>query len=584
MRKRNKLLAAGLLLSLVSGWALALPPFYRITRVGSLGGVTTDGSDMNSRGQVTGVARTTAQLSHAFLWNGIAMRDLGTLGGSSSSGRAINTAGQVTGSASTVSGASHAFLWNGSTMRDLGTLGGSSSEGLAINAAGQVTGSASTANGTNHAFLWDGITMRDLGTFGGTFGIGLDINNAGQVTGSASTAGGVRHAFLWNGSTMRDLGTLGGSSSGGSAINASGQVTGSASTAGGASHAFLWSGSTMRDLGTLGGSSSGGAAINIFGQVTGSSGIPVGADGRIRAHAFLWDGIAMRDLGTLGGPESRGGAISAAGQVTGSAFEPHTGGQQFAHAFLWDGTAMYDLNDLIDPADPLRSRVLLIEGRKFNNRGQILVKGLHLDEPDGDETFVLSPVLGYHLKSFTINKSEVAGCMNVTGKVTLSHAAPAGGVVVTLKDTLASVSTPLTVKILEGQTSKSFTVKTTPVSTAQSGVLGAILGGSTITKDLKVRPMGMSSVTLTPNPVVGTRNAAGTAKLECKAGPGSIQVALTSNNAAIAKPTQSSITVPAGVQSAAFTVTTSKVTANKKVTISATSNDIKISKVLTVTP
>ncbi|RPI13334.1 MAG: choice-of-anchor D domain-containing protein [Lysobacterales bacterium] len=188
------------------------------------------------------------------------------------------------------------------------------------------------------------------------------------------------------------------------------------------------------------------------------------------------------------------------------------------------------------------------------------------------------------LASLKLKSAEVAGCKSVTGTVTLSAPAPAGGVVVTLSDTLAAATVPASVKLLEGATSKTFTVKTVPVSARQSGSVSAALGNTTLSQAFAVRPIGMSSITLTPTTVVGGQPVAGTAKLECKAGPGPITVALASTDAAVARPVAASVVVPQGLQSAPFDVTTSVALARTKATLSATASGIARTKILYVTP
>ena len=96
--------------------------------------------------------------------------------------------------------------------------------------------------------------------------------------------------------------------------------------------------------------------------------------------------------------------------------------------------------------------------------------------------------------------------------------------------------------------------------------------------------MLMYSVSLTPTTVVGGNLVSGTAKLECKAGPGPVTVTLASTNAAVANPATASINVPVGYTSAPFQVTTTPVAASSKATISATANGSTKTKVLTVTP
>jgi hypothetical protein len=96
--------------------------------------------------------------------------------------------------------------------------------------------------------------------------------------------------------------------------------------------------------------------------------------------------------------------------------------------------------------------------------------------------------------------------------------------------------------------------------------------------------MGMLSVTVSPSIVVGSQAALGTAKLECKAGPGPITVDLASDNAAAAAPVAASTVVSAGTQSVTFDVRTSRVLATAYATISGTANGITKAKRITVSP
>jgi hypothetical protein len=189
---------------------------------------------------------------------------------------------------------------------------------------------------------------------------------------------------------------------------------------------------------------------------------------------------------------------------------------------------------------------------------------------------------GLELKSLALKSSEVAGCKSVTGTVTLTGPAPAGGVVVTLGDTLAAASTPVSVKLLEGASVKTFLVTTTQVQANESGNVSASFAGKTLHQDLKVRPIGMLSVTLTPTTVVGGHPVAGLAKLECKAAKWPVTVELGSSAPSTASADAASIVVSQGNQSEPFTVSTHPVLAKAYATIDATANGIAKSKKLTV--
>jgi probable HAF family extracellular repeat protein len=216
------------------------------------------------------------------------MTDLGTLGGNSSTGNDINDSGQVAGYSN-----GHAFITgpNGVGMIDLGTLGGDNSMSYAkgINGAGRVVGYSASylelGGMTFHAFITgpNGVGMTDLGTLGGDNSDAFDINDTGQVVGLAGTAEGAIHAFITgpDGVGMTDLGTLGGGGSEASGINDAGQVVGGSATAEGQSHAFITgpNGVGMTDLNSLAGLPSGiiltsAIDINNAGQVLVAATIP----------------------------------------------------------------------------------------------------------------------------------------------------------------------------------------------------------------------------------------------------------------------------------------------------------------------
>ena len=154
----------------------------------------------------------------------------------------------------------------------------------------------------------------------------------------------------------------------------------------------------------------------------------------------------------------------------------------------------------------------------------------------------------------------------------------------TIADTLASATAPVSVTFAAGASKKTFSIKTAAVLALESGSVSATLDGFTASQDLAVRPIGMLSLAYKPSSMAGGNPVVGTAKLECKAAPGPIEVVLASSNPAVANPVATSVFVPQGLQSATFDITTSPVLAKATASISGTANGIKKTKVLTVNP
>lgn len=111
-----------------------------------------------------------------------------------------------------------------------------------------------------------------------------------------------------------------------------------------------------------------------------------------------------------------------------------------------------------------------------------------------------------------------------------------------------------------------------------------IPAGSHFARPLTVRPMVPTAVTLSPTAVVGGQPTTGTVKLECKAGPGPVTVALSSSNDAVAHPVAPTVVVPQGVQTATFAVATNTVLAKSSATIRAAAHGVTRSKLLTANP
>ena len=173
--------------------------------------------------------------------------------------------------------------------------------------------------------------------------------------------------------------------------------------------------------------------------------------------------------------------------------------------------------------------------------------------------------------SLRLSPSTVAGGSTSTGTVTLSRAAPPGGVVVAIGSSKPTVAgAPATVAVAAGQLSASFAISTTAVPAGTSAVISASYNGATPkTATLTVTLPATSSLTLSPSTVVGGASVSGTVTLSGPAPPAGIIVMLTSS-----RPSQAavprSVTVAAGQRSATFSVTTAPVTADTTAWISGT--------------
>ncbi|HWT01229.1 MAG TPA: M36 family metallopeptidase [Pyrinomonadaceae bacterium] len=191
---------------------------------------------------------------------------------------------------------------------------------------------------------------------------------------------------------------------------------------------------------------------------------------------------------------------------------------------------------------------------------------------------------GERLKDFTLDAPTVGGCPGTrTGRVYLEGPAPAGGTVVTLKENHPGATFPTTVTVPAGSTMKafSFTVQASKGEPVK-GTITASAGFVSVPRELTVNPPKASALSLSPNPVKGGASATGTIILECAAPAGGMSVTLTTTNPAVANPTATKITVPAGSNRGTFAVATKAVTASQRVTIRATAGGVTTGATLIV--
>lgn len=164
------------------------------------------------------------------------------------------------------------------------------------------------------------------------------------------------------------------------------------------------------------------------------------------------------------------------------------------------------------------------------------------------------------LVDFFVDPTFVVGGDSTTGTVVIEDAAPAGGIQVQIAATPnGNVSFPATVTIPEGDTQASFTIDTTPVGSDTQVNFTATLEGTTLNTSMTILAPAIVGITFSPAKVEGGDPSVGTITLDQPAPAGGITVSIMSENETFARPTVSTVTIPAGQTSATFNVTTSPV-------------------------
>src|SRR3954463_12551428 len=194
---------------------------------------------------------------------------------------------------------------------------------------------------------------------------------------------------------------------------------------------------------------------------------------------------------------------------------------------------------------------------------------------------------GPTLAGFSVSPTDIVSGSSTQGIVQLVNSAPAGGGVVTLTSSNpALLQVPPTVNVPAGNNSTSFPITTRATSVFTTVEVDASAGGVTRSAFVNLATgataPSLASLAITPASVAGGSNATGTVGLTSAAPSGGLSVTLATGNASVAQPPPI-VNVPAGQTQANFTVTTSTVTANTPVTITAFSGSITKSATFTVT-
>jgi hypothetical protein len=203
------------------------------------------------------------------------------------------------------------------------------------------------------------------------------------------------------------------------------------------------------------------------------------------------------------------------------------------------------------------------------------------------QTVVLSVITtALSVSSLNLNPSSVTGGLPTTGTITISAAAPQGGIQVMLSSNNAAASVPASVVVPAGRTFTTFQVNTAGVATTQMATITATLGTSTQSGTLTVvaaSALTVSTLSLSPTTVVEGATSTGTVTLSGPAAPGGTTVALTSSDPSVGFQPSANLTIPGGSTGVIFTITTTAGTA-ATATITATLNTSQKMATLTVVP
>ncbi len=193
-------------------------------------------------------------------------------------------------------------------------------------------------------------------------------------------------------------------------------------------------------------------------------------------------------------------------------------------------------------------------------------------------------VLPIGVKSVSLSPSQVVGSLKSTGTITLQAPAPAGGLLVTIvsSNPLVANATVKSLMIPQGAVTGNFPIATAAVASQTLVTFTATANAVAASAPLTVLPIGVQLVTVVPGTIKGGAKANGMVTLQAQAAPGNIVVTLTSSNPSILT-VPATVTVTRGMLNASFLVSTSAVSINTIVTITATVNNTSQSTKVTLT-
>jgi hypothetical protein len=250
-------------------------------------------------------------------------------------------------------------------------------------------------------------------------------------------------------------------------------------------HALVWSGSAesvvdLNQFMPLGFTDAAATGIDAAGNVVGWA-VKGSANGTAGMHAVMWtpsdaapnfsQGVALSQPSVVAGDSV---------QATVTLSRPAPAGGVVVNLAGVTGTAAltFQMPSSVTVAEGETSASFTVATAATTLTGFTRPVVLDVQAAFGDTTqtalVAVAPPLS--LTALGVAPGNVTGGTNVTGTVTLSGAAPAGGAVVTLSSNSPAASVPASVLVPAGLTSASFNVQTNPVTTFTTTTLTATYG------------------------------------------------------------------------------------------------------------
>jgi len=186
------------------------------------------------------------------------------------------------------------------------------------------------------------------------------------------------------------------------------------------------------------------------------------------------------------------------------------------------------------------------------------------------------------VKSVVIAPISIVGGANGTVTITLTEAAPIGGLSVTLESSSAKFPVPAAVSIPAGKTSGVVTVLTSATSSTENVVVTSNLGGAATSGTVTVVPVALASFTAAPASVKAGGSIVITVKLAAvSAVP--VDVVMSTTDAALL-PLPAIITVPAGQLTLQQVITVGATVVKKAVVLKASTQSVPKQVTVSVNP